>query len=74
MRPGDFSPGNPFGAHPVQRVEHSFNEAGGFLPRKRAGSAPAPKQGRRCFNEAGGFLPRKPMGNAIFTTPIQTLQ
>ena len=37
MRPGDFSPGN-CEYHPgVDRRRHAgFNEAGGFLPRKRA--------------------------------------
>ena len=40
MRPEDFSPGN---ADVCQRVQsaalHSFNEAGGFLPRKRLDTA-----------------------------------
>ena len=35
-----------------------FNEAGGFLPRKR-GRTRVASPVARCFNEAGGFLPRK---------------
>ena len=35
MRPGDFSPGNKTAARPPHRAAASFNEAGGFLPRKR---------------------------------------
>ena len=35
MRPGDFSPGNSAGAVPQDRAVSCFNEAGGFLPRKR---------------------------------------
>ena len=42
----------------VKRLR-GFNEAGGFLPRKRQSRS----AGRTCmakgFNEAGGFLPRK---------------
>ena len=34
MRPGDFSPGNVVFGRFRQKVEESFNEAGGFLPRK----------------------------------------
>ena len=35
MRPGDFSPGNRTGQATVLSTEVRFNEAGGFLPRKR---------------------------------------
>ena len=37
MRPGDFSPGNAETTRtlPAEAVRTSFNEAGGFLPRKR---------------------------------------
>ena len=35
MRPGDFSPGNKVLNLSSRRVKMSFNEAGGFLPRKR---------------------------------------
>ena len=60
MRPGDFSPGNTLTFSPSFE-SIGFNEAGGFLPRKRE------RHAARCtrpqavtgFNEAGGFLPRK---------------
>ena len=39
-----------------------FNEAGGFLPRKRpAGPLRPAVRPALSFNEAGGFLPRKPV-------------
>ena len=61
MRPGDFSPGNAGPKTiPVTR-EPCFNEAGGFLPRKRDHGRRRRSVTGRCFNEAGGFLPRKPM-------------
>ena len=46
MRPGDFSPGNlpDLMAHQLAAMD-SFNEAGGFLPRK-------PKAGERCGDRA----------------------
>ena len=59
MRPGDFSPGNlrHQRRHMTDR-EKRFNEAGGFLPRKRLGTGRR-RSRERGFNEAGGFLPRK---------------
>ena len=68
MRPGDFSPGNAVcGRRCDPRMTDCFNEAGGFLPRKRAASRGPASAGRRRFNEAGGFLPRKlpPGGNSF---------
>ena len=61
MRPGDFSPGN---FHVSQHIAYTnlegFNEAGGFLPRKRGGGNWSSRSRTRwSFNEAGGFLPRK---------------
>ena len=35
MRPEDFSPGNTDKPVNVSAIRPSFNEAGGFLPRKR---------------------------------------
>ena len=59
MRPGDFSPGN-LPMDDVDEVPPScFNEAGGFLPRKRGRCRGAALRRRPRFNEAGGFLPRK---------------
>ena len=41
-------------------ITASFNEAGGFLPRKPAQSTLSGPLSELRFNEAGGFLPRKP--------------
>ena len=61
MRPGDFSPGNPrHGRVRSTAYRKCFNEAGGFLPRKRGRGHVTPPPPSSCFNEAGGFLPRKP--------------
>ena len=60
MRPEDFSPGNWGAVLPCQiRHGHGFNEAGGFLPRKRSALSEDFFGTARGFNEAGGFLPRK---------------
>ena len=60
MRPGDFSPGNvALMIEPGPAGTSRFNEAGGFLPRKRRIDCSAVRAGSRSFNEAGGFLPRK---------------
>ena len=44
----------------IGRGVFRFNEAGGFLPRKRDSIRDLWKGNMECFNEAGGFLPRKP--------------
>ena len=60
MRPGDFSPGNmPSWSGGMVMLGCGFNEAGGFLPRKRC-ARPTRRSPWLRFNEAGGFLPRKP--------------
>ena len=59
MRPEDFSPGNRRPSHRARVRSRCFNEAGGFLPRKRARAARRTAAGVHRFNEAGGFLPRK---------------
>ena len=59
MRPGDFSPGNTSSAFASTRPSRGFNEAGGFLPRKRYSSRRPITGSADRFNEAGGFLPRK---------------
>ena len=70
MRPGDFSPGNV--DLEFARLDHAlgFNEAGGFLPRKRSIRSVPDSGLQRSFNEAGGFLPRKHglMGSYYTTT------
>ena len=59
MRPEDFSPGGNDNMPIPIAILPSFNEAGGFLPRR----SPHPGDGcpsrRSGFNEAGGFLPRR---------------
>ena len=53
------------GSSPAQRL--SFNEAGGFLPRKLRRITDRRRQ-PKGFNEAGGFLPRKPARAARLIT------
>ena len=63
MRPG-ISPGNAGSRAAISgrctTGGGGFNEAGGFLPRKRADAEGHRVLGCPSFNEAGGFLPRKP--------------
>ena len=72
MRPGDFSPGNVEGKHRMRSLS-GFNEAGGFLPRKRRGARSSPRATSR-FNEAGGFLPRKPANQPYLRRRFLQLQ
>ena len=62
MRPG-ISPGNAGSRAAISgrctTGGGGFNEAGGFLPRKRADAEGHRVLGCPSFNEAGGFLPRK---------------
>ena len=67
MRPEDFSPGNVKSTRQVRLATHSgFNEAGGFLPRKRRHRRTVAFRSYR-FNEAGGFLPRKQLADGAVT-------
>ena len=69
MRPGDFSPGNAASRLAyVTKAIARFNEAGGFLPRKRRRAYGMRVRHRSSFNEAGGFLPRKQEGSKLALT------
>ena len=67
MRPGDFSPGNGSAVAPTSaRAWRCFNEAGGFLPRKR----PAAGRRARCPGRAsmrpGDFSPGNMSTSAVY--------
>ena len=58
MRPGDFSPGNSASCGAAgMAAQPCFNEAGGFLPRKRALAAAALADQRQASMRPGDFSP-----------------